>query len=453
MSGANIFVVYTDSTGNNVTVSPRLGTGNVQPQHDTAAEIEVLEGSGVSNGVMTANVRCGNCDSWSGGSMDFSSSSASWIYAWTSGSSLDTDELNANINRHEQASSFDFDFSSARSTENDNPFVASTGTDSGSGSGTGTTDSGSVPASCTPIANSQSGSSGSSTESADSSSSTSSGSSSSSDNDSDDDDSSGRPAWTYNEDGSDRRPPWWNDDDNDDNNSKLRRRQSSNACPAGYAPISASGGGSSGPPSGTASNTMILAHAVLACLAFVAIFPTGGILIRVASFPSLVWVHAAIQVLAYVLYIAAFGIGVWMATNMGYITSAHPIIGIVLFVVLLGQPLFGLLHHRLFKKYQNRTLWSYVHIGIGRIAILLGIVNGGLGLQLAGTRGGSVIAYGVVAGVMGLAYLGAIIFGEVKRRRSAANARGRNMQPKGRGERPPGYESSEEMDYYGPGRS
>lgn len=138
-----------------------------------------------------------------------------------------------------------------------------------------------------------------------------------------------------------------------------------------------------------------------------------------------------------------------MASQMRYLTNAHPIIGIVLFVVLLGQPVLGLLHHRLFKKYQHRTLWSYVHIGIGRIAILLGLVNGGLGLQLAGSRGSSVIAYGVIAGIMGLAYLAAIIFGEMKRRK-AGESRGRKGA-KGQGRQPPGYDSGEEMEYYGDG--
>jgi len=58
MAGSNIFMVYTDSSGLNVTLSPRLGTGERQPQSDTAAQVTLLGGSGVSNDVMTANVRC-----------------------------------------------------------------------------------------------------------------------------------------------------------------------------------------------------------------------------------------------------------------------------------------------------------------------------------------------------------------------------------------------------------
>lgn len=58
MKGANIFIVYSDADGQNVTVSPRLGQGNFQPQFNSQAQVSLLEGSGISNGMMTANVRC-----------------------------------------------------------------------------------------------------------------------------------------------------------------------------------------------------------------------------------------------------------------------------------------------------------------------------------------------------------------------------------------------------------
>lgn len=86
MAGANIFVMsvdinvdthgatlttlrYTSGDGQNVTLSPRLGKGHTMPLHDDSANVTLLEGSGVSNGKMTANVRCSNCNSWTGGTM------------------------------------------------------------------------------------------------------------------------------------------------------------------------------------------------------------------------------------------------------------------------------------------------------------------------------------------------------------------------------------------------
>ena len=58
MAGSNIFVIYTDASGTNVTLSPRLGKGEVQPLYDNGTQAFLLEGSGIANGNMTANVRC-----------------------------------------------------------------------------------------------------------------------------------------------------------------------------------------------------------------------------------------------------------------------------------------------------------------------------------------------------------------------------------------------------------
>ena len=63
------------------------------------------------------------------------------------------------------------------------------------------------------------------------------------------------------------------------------------------------------------SNTdkMLVAHGAIAAIAFVILFPFGAIAIRLASFTGLVWVHAAFQGFAYLLYIVAFGLGIYIA--------------------------------------------------------------------------------------------------------------------------------------------
>lgn len=58
MSGSNMFVVYTSADGNNVTLSPRTVSGYSMPTFNSDAQVTLLEGSGVSNGRMVANVRC-----------------------------------------------------------------------------------------------------------------------------------------------------------------------------------------------------------------------------------------------------------------------------------------------------------------------------------------------------------------------------------------------------------
>ncbi|KAK7183060.1 hypothetical protein DPSP01_005995 [Paraphaeosphaeria sporulosa] len=172
-------------------------------------------------------------------------------------------------------------------------------------------------------------------------------------------------------------------------------------------------------------NTALIAHGVLASFAFVILFPTGSILIRLASFKGVWLVHGLFQIFAYLVYIAAFALGVWMTqqapAQANLIGRYHPIIGIVLFVVLFIQPVLGLIHHFRYKKVGRRTFWSYGHLWLGRLLIPLGMINGGLGLLLATETGygrpttGQIIPYGVVAGITSLLWLTAAIVGERRR--------------------------------------
>ena len=151
-------------------------------------------------------------------------------------------------------------------------------------------------------------------------------------------------------------------------------------------------------------------------------------------------VHGLFQIFAYIIYIAAFGIGIWLVNNIpiSLIDHYHPVIGILVFCLLFFQPILGLIHHFQFKKYNRRTIWSYGHLWLGRIVITLGMINGGLGMLLATETGyfvpsrGQMIAYGVVAGIMWLAWVFAAVVGESRRsrgRRAAETGPGSYKQP------------------------
>jgi Cytochrome domain of cellobiose dehydrogenase len=58
MKNAQFFVIYSNEAGDNVTLSPRSKANEVMPQYNSNAKVELLEGSGIENGVMTANIRC-----------------------------------------------------------------------------------------------------------------------------------------------------------------------------------------------------------------------------------------------------------------------------------------------------------------------------------------------------------------------------------------------------------
>ena len=57
----------------------------------------------------------------------------------------------------------------------------------------------------------------------------------------------------------------------------------------------------------------VITHGTVMGFTFAFLFPLGAILIRVASFRGLIWVHAAIQSLAYALALAGLGLGIYIA--------------------------------------------------------------------------------------------------------------------------------------------
>lgn len=83
---------------------------------------------------------------------------------------------------------------------------------------------------------------------------------------------------------------------------------------------------------------------------------------------------------AWILFATAFGLGLYYGIIGDYMKEAHPIIGIVVFAMMLLQPLSGWLHQRSFVRIGARSVSSYSHIWVGRVAIILGMINGGLGI-------------------------------------------------------------------------
>ncbi|KAF1979372.1 hypothetical protein BU23DRAFT_595257 [Bimuria novae-zelandiae CBS 107.79] len=418
MSGSNMFVVYTSGDGN-ITLSPRLGTGEVMPRFNPDAEVTLLAGSGVSNGMMTANVRCSSCNTWSGGSASFSGDNGNWIFASRSaGGPKDSTSQEENISQHDDHNTFQWNYANAKGGNSVNPLVAAAGSGSGTASGGGSTRTSCVPR--------PAGAAGTGTAATGAASGASSRATATKTKDYDDDDRSshtGRPTnWPSDWTRPTAQPTGESGEDYDRRalleNMGLEIRQEINYCDENnssnsFTPINI---GSIKP-----STKILIAHGVLASLAFVVFFPMGAIAIRLVSFTGVVWFHAAFQIFGYAVYIAGFGLGLYFAIEDDYMSENHPIIGIVVFAVLFFQPIFGLLHHNGYKKYQTRTVWSHMHLWLGRLAITLGIINGGLGLELAGNSRSGEIAYGVIAGVIWLAWVAAIVIGERRRNKAVVN--------------------------------
>ncbi|RDW89636.1 hypothetical protein BP6252_01668 [Coleophoma cylindrospora] len=312
MSGSNILMIYANAAGTNVTLSPRLGTGERQPSASTSQQVTLLGGSGISKGVMTANIKCSNCNSWSGGSMSFTDTKSNWIYAYLSGAAISSDSVSANLGQHSQYGTTTLNLASAAGGSSSNPFLTSTATTS-SNSGVG-----------------------SSTNSADA-------------------------VATY--------------------------------------------------------QKVLMAHAIMMPVAFVLMYPIGGMIIRLLHFGGVWKLHAGWMILTLGLTIAGFGTGVYLADTSKRISASHAVLGIIVVVALCAQPISGWLHHSIFVKYgQSPNKFTFPHMVWGRIWISIGIINGGLGLKLSDNSETGKVAYAVCAFIMWTAWTISSFIGLRKKR-------------------------------------
>jgi Cytochrome domain of cellobiose dehydrogenase/Eukaryotic cytochrome b561 len=119
MKDALIFVHYKSEDGENITVSPRIGIGHVEPQFTSAVGVTLLEGTYVDNETYNINGHCTGCRSWplaSGrkGGIDVRSIAQPMIYAIGEESPFfQTDSQEATIRQHITMGKFTMDLEAA----------------------------------------------------------------------------------------------------------------------------------------------------------------------------------------------------------------------------------------------------------------------------------------------------------------------------------------------------
>lgn len=299
MHGANMFVVYT--SGNNVTLSPRAGKGHYEPLYDKHAQASLIDGSGVHDGVITANVRCDSCSFSGGGTVNLTNVFSPWIWAIKYGAPLNTKSARARIREHDVFGTFIVNLSKATGTDSDNPFI--------------NLDKTSITRAFPEV---------------------------------------------FDHEGFDRKRT---------------------------------------------------AHAVLMTIVFVLLFPLSALTLHVIPSSHIVRIHATLQLFTLAVAVAGFGLGVAMAKDVHLLKHHHAIIGIVVVACLvLFQPGMGFLQHQYFRKTGSKGPFALFHRWLGRAMIILGVINVGLGFELTGIGSsdvpkGAVIAYGTVAGVLGILYI------------------------------------------------
>ncbi|CEL09736.1 hypothetical protein ASPCAL12866 [Aspergillus calidoustus] len=130
MADANMFLVYASASNpHNITISPRTATGHVPPLYNHHTHISLLptSSSGIDNGIITAEIECHTCLEGYGGSMDPSSTSTHWVWAFRErpasgdGGSLRSDDVTAAIHFHDSFGRVTVDLSRARTGHSSSP--------------------------------------------------------------------------------------------------------------------------------------------------------------------------------------------------------------------------------------------------------------------------------------------------------------------------------------------
>ncbi|RSL80373.1 hypothetical protein BHE90_005405 [Fusarium euwallaceae] len=210
---------------------------------------------------------------------------------------------------------------------------------------------------------------------------------------------------------SDSNPFTSSSDDSDSGSDSNSDSDSNNGSGSGSGSGSDSNSGvvvSSGP-----SKTVLRAHGIIMSIVFLAGYPLGAVLMPIIG----KWlVHAGWQFIVFLGMWAGFGLGYVYARDGGYWwQQTHTKMGTIVVALMGLQPILGYAHHRYFRSHGKRGIISHVHIWFGRILMILGIVNGGLGLQLASSSTGYIVAYSVIAGIAALLYTGSIFVGSMRR--------------------------------------
>lgn len=126
-------------------------------------------------------------------------------------------------------------------------------------------------------------------------------------------------------------------------------------------------------------------HGLVMCIVFIIILPVGALLLRVWNKPR---AHAIVQTIGFVLFLMAFAGGSVASGSFNRtknFTSGHQILGILILLAMISQWVLGFMHHRIFKREQRKTMMGKIHLYLGPAVIVFGLLNGAVGIALAGT--------------------------------------------------------------------
>ena len=110
MGGALMLVAYLSSSGKNVTLSPRFGTGHSEPVYAPYVDVEALPGTGLLNETTYVyNGRCNNCYFLSNPFINIDSKEQKMIYATGEFGDIKSDDVEYSLGMHFTYGTFTMD--------------------------------------------------------------------------------------------------------------------------------------------------------------------------------------------------------------------------------------------------------------------------------------------------------------------------------------------------------
>lgn len=168
---------------------------------------------------------------------------------------------------------------------------------------------------------------------------------------------------------------------------------------------------------------ILVAHGIVTSIAFVILFPLFAAGLHIIPWSKTVpRIHAPLQLFTLCVALAGLGLGAYAVLTTDEMDSFHVTIGLVIVGgLVLVQPLMGLIQHLHFRRTGGKCWFAYIHRWFGRVMIILGVINGGLGLMLAGEESAivskvAVIVYSVVAAVSFLFYAVTLFVASLKKK-------------------------------------
>ncbi len=200
-------------------------------------------------------------------------------------------------------------------------------------------------------------------------------------------------------------------------------------------PVTTPDSGSSSSGSVVTDNTVMVrrAHAIVMSAIFLILFPIAALTLYLPYAKKVRHIHAPLQLISLVLLIIGLATGVVLGKRISELDGYHQIIGyLVIAAMVLFQPALGIYQHMHYRKTGGKSPMGIIHRWLGRSAIIVGVVNGGLGFMQAGPVGNSaspswaVVTYCIVAGVVFFVYASIVL---------AVGWRSKHPSTKNRGEK------------------